>query len=34
VHAKVAVCVVHWDSVELEELFVDVSKNILPDESR
>jgi hypothetical protein len=34
VHAEVAVCVVRWDSVELEELFVDVSKNILPDESR
>jgi hypothetical protein len=34
VHAEVAVCVVSWDFVELEELFVDVSKNILPDGSR
>ena len=34
VYAEVAVCVVRWDFVELEELFVDVSKNILPDGSR
>jgi hypothetical protein len=34
VHAEVAVCVVRWDFVELEELFVHVSQHILPVGSR